>query len=112
MALSVSSGQWCPVRPASTMSTVQRQAPLCYYEGLWPEPGTEMLVTSVSTVSGENIHPKMLLRWKDVQFPFQVEKAIGDWLLSDLLSEILGRTVTVDIDDKEDTAIVVAQKRA
>ena len=94
------------------MSTVQRQAPLCYYEGLLPEPGTEMLVTSVSTVSGGNIHPKMYLRWKDVQFPFQVEKATGDWLLVDLVSEIPGRTVTVDIDDTEDTAIIVAQKHS
>ena len=93
------------------MSTVQRQAPR-YYEGLWPPPGTEMLVTSVSTVSGGNIHPKMYLRWENVQVPFQVEKAIGDWLLVDFVSEIPGCTVTVDIDDTEDTAIIVAQKRS
>ena len=92
----------------STMSIVQRQAPLCYYEGLWPGPRVMMLATSVSTFSGGGIHPKMYLRWKDVQFPFQVEKATGNWLLVDLVSELPGRTVTVYIDDKDDSATVVA----
>ena len=75
---------------------------LSYYEGPFPGPGTEMLVTSVSTLTGGS-YPTIYLSWQAVQFTVRIKRAVGRWLLSDVLSEIPGCKVIVDIDSVDDT---------
>ena len=83
---------------------------LSYYEGPFPGPRTEMLVTGVSTLNGGS-YPVMYLRWQAVQFTVCIKRAKGLWLLKDVLAEIPGCKVSVSIDSVDDTVhILVAQR--
>ena len=97
---------------AMGLRQLERSVP--YYEGLYPEPGTEMLVISeevcspVAGVAAIKFH----LQWQGVLFTVRVESASGTWMLSSILEEgLCGCTVTVDIDPENDTAMVVAKAR-
>ena len=102
-------------RPVSSVPvTLHRLAMarrLSYYEGPFPGPGTEMLVTSVSTLTGGG-YPTIYLRWQTVQFTVRIQKAVGRWLLRDVLSEIPGCKVIVDIDSVDDTVHILATQKA
>ena len=66
-----------------------------------------MLVTSVSTLTGGS-YPTIYLRWQAVQFTVRIKRAVGRWLLSDVLSEIPGCKVIVDINSVDDTVHILA----
>ena len=75
---------------------------LTYYEGLFPEPATDMRVTSVTP----GPYPTVYLRWQDVQFTVKVRNAVGWPLLADLVRDIPGRNVIVEIDSVNDNATI------
>ena len=81
--------------------------PVSYYEGLFPGKGTEMLVVSVSQMS---CSLTLYLKWQDVQFTVRIRKAEGNWPLVDVLQCISGRKVVVDINDVEDTVVIVVEQ--
>ena len=97
----------------STTSAAKQQVCFCsveevheathYFEGLYPGQGTEMLVISTSSAPG--IH--MYLKWQDVQFVVDIKSAVGT-SLSAFLSTAPGHSVTVDIDDINDTVVIHA----
>ena len=80
---------------------------LSYYEGPFPGPRTEMLVTGVSTLTGGG-YPVMYLKWQAVQFTVHIKRAVGQWLLKDVIAEIPGCKVIVDIDSVDDTDHILA----
>ena len=82
-----------------------------YYEGLFPGPGTEMLVVSVSTLTGGG-YPAIYLRWQEVQFTVYIQKAVGTWPMCDLLAQISGCKVIVDIDSENDTVAILAKQES
>ena len=101
-----------PVSPSRSRVPValHRLAMACrlsYYEGLFPGPRTEMLVTGVSTLTGGG-YPVMYLKWQAVQFTVRIKRAKGLWLLKDVLAEIPGCKVIVDIDHFDDTVHIWA----
>ena len=66
-----------------------------------------MLVVSVSQMS---CSLTLYLKWQDVQFTVRIRKAEGNWPLVDVLQCISGRKVVVDIDDVEDTVVIVVEQ--
>ena len=106
------------------------ERPVSYYEGPYPGPGTEMLAIGVEVSAqrptscvGEQRSPqrqvqdiKLYLQWHDggrfVMFTVRVKSASGTWMLSSILEDLPGFTVTIDIDQENDTAMVVANCQA
>ena len=89
------------------------ERPVSYYEGLYPGPGTEMLAISVESCSPVAGHAdiKLYLQWQGVLFTVRVRSASGTWMLSSILEDLPGFTVTIDIDPENDIAMVVAKCR-
>ena len=68
-----------------------------------------MLVVSVSQMSGRGFLT-LYLKWQDVQFTVRMRKAEGNWPLVDVLKHISGRNLAVDINDVEDTVVIMVEQ--